>query len=56
MAHVAHQGQGAPGIGGGRENMPKVKQDKFPPPEISDPATDTDWEYFVSSWLGMDFF
>ena len=50
MAHVAHQGQGAPGRGGGREIIPEVKPDKFPRPEISDPATDTDWQYFVSSW------
>ena len=28
----------------------EVKPDKFPRPEISDPATDTDWQYFVSSW------
>ena len=29
---------------------PEVKPDKFPRPEINDPATDTDWEYFLSSW------
>ena len=28
-----------------------IKPDKFPRPEISDPATDTDWQYFVvASW------
>ena len=27
-----------------------VKPDKFPRPEIADPATDTDWQYFISSW------
>ena len=28
----------------------EVRPDKFPRPEISDPATDTDWQYFVASW------
>ena len=27
-----------------------VRADKFPRPEISDPATDTDWQYFIESW------
>ena len=27
-----------------------LKPDKFPRPEIADPATDTDWDYFISSW------
>ena len=27
-----------------------VKPDRFPRPIIDEPATDTDWEYFVSSW------
>ena len=27
-----------------------VKPDKFPRPEIADPATDSDWGYFVASW------
>ena len=45
MAHAAHGGGR-----GVREVAPDVKPDKFPRPEISDPATDTDWQYFVSSW------
>ena len=28
----------------------EVRPDKFPRPKISDPATDTDWQYFVASW------
>ena len=28
----------------------EVKPDKFPRPEIADPATDTAWQYFLSSW------
>ena len=27
-----------------------VRADKFPRPQICDPATDTDWQYFVESW------
>ena len=45
MAHAAHGGGG-----GGRGVASDVKPDKFPRPEIADPATDTDWQYFVSSW------
>ena len=49
---MAHTGQGAHGGGavGRREIVPEVKPDKCPRPEISEPATDTDWQYFVSSW------
>ena len=34
----------------GRERDIEIRPDKFPRPEISDPATDTDWQYFVASW------
>ena len=37
-AHVAHI------------ERSEVRADKFPRPEISDPATDTDWQYFEASW------
>ena len=36
--------------GGGQNSEVDIKPDKFPRPEISDPATDTDWQYFVASW------
>ena len=48
MAHASPRSGGA-----GREAHVaggEVKPDKFPRPEISDPATDTDWQYFVASW------
>ena len=40
------------GVGGGgqRQVVSEVKPDKFPRPEIADPATDTDWQYFQASW------
>ena len=37
-AQVAHSDRG------------EVRADKFPRPEICDPATDTDWQYFEASW------
>ena len=49
MGHATHGGGGGGG-GGSREAAGDVKPDKFPRPEISDPATDTDWQYFVASW------
>ena len=49
MAHPPNVVGG--GIGGGaREAASEVKPDKFPRPEIGDPATDTDWQYFEASW------
>ena len=33
-----------------QNEVKEVRPDKFPRPEICDPATDTDWEYFLSSW------
>jgi len=46
MAHSNRGGGGGPqAVAGG-----DVKPDKFPRPEISDPATDTDWQYFTASW------
>ena len=27
-----------------------IRPDKFPRPQIDDPTTDTDWEYFCASW------
>ena len=40
------------GVGGGGARAPvsDVKPDKFPRPEIADPPTDTDWQYFEASW------
>ena len=49
MAHGIGHGAGGGG-GGAREAASDVKPDKFPRPEISDPATDTDWQYFEASW------
>ena len=46
MAHAA-PGAARGGSGAGQSD---IKPDKFPRPEISDPATDTDWQYFLSSW------
>jgi len=43
---MAHSG----GAGRVQSQGSDVKPDKFPRPEIDDPATDTDWQYFVSSW------
>ena len=46
--NMAH---GAGGAGGGaRAPVSDIKPDKFPRPEIADPATDTDWQYFQASW------
>ena len=47
MAHGIGQGAGG---GGGGAAASDVKPDKFPRPEIADPATDTDWQYFEASW------
>ena len=47
MAHGFGHGHGG---GGHREAVSEVKPDEFPRPEITDPATDTDWQYFESSW------
>ena len=46
MAH----GFGQIGGGGQRGLESEIKPDKFPRPQIDDPATDTDWEYFSASW------
>ena len=43
MAHKLNSDTAAP-------SKTDVRPDKFPRPEICDPATDTDWEYFKSSW------
>ena len=49
MAHTA-PGAARGGSGAGQNSGSDFKPDKFPRPEISDPATDTDWQYFLSSW------
>ena len=33
-----------------RTEHSELKPDRFPRPEIEDPATDTEWDYFISSW------
>ena len=51
---MIHAHPRAPHSGGGADHGARaageVRPDKFPRPEISDPATDTDWQYFVASW------
>ena len=49
MAHGFGQGHGGGHCEVHRE-VSEVKPDKFPRPEITDPATDTDWQYFEASW------
>ena len=46
MAHGFCHVQGR----GHSDNSSEIRPDKFPRPEIADPATDTDWQYFVASW------
>ena len=52
MVHgIGHgAGGGGGGVVGGGARGADVKPDRFPRPEISDPATDTDWQYFEASW------
>ena len=47
MAHGFGQGTA---MGGQRDTGSDIRPDKFPRPQIDDPATDTDWEYFKASW------
>ena len=47
---MAHAPQGGGGGRGREAAAGEVKPDKFPRPEIADPATDTDWQYFEASW------
>ena len=49
MAHTV-PGAARGGPGAGQNAGSDIKPDKFPRPEISDHATDTDWQYFLSSW------
>ena len=33
-----------------KEDSSESRPDRFPRPEITDPASDTEWSYFLSSW------
>ena len=47
---MAHPGNLSSRNNKNKEDTQDSRPDRFPRPEVTDPASDTEWNYFLSSW------